>query len=265
MAQKISQMTEQTTASMTEAGTSDFLGGYTTTGGNANRKFSLSGLANYFLNKFKMTLGGSSQTVKSAIDALNSNKAEFKNLSIGTDSVGSLDDAKTVFIARAGAISSRAVSFFAIHFSADIAEFPGGGEWICKITKGTDIYWDVECTYASGYNANAIYPVFVKYENGAWTFKSLTSDITTLNSKLTVENSTGVRTDLNNVTDTGLYSYDALSSSMSNIPSTGTYFSGTLRVTRYQSGKILQEFIHSGGKMFIRHMWNGSWNSWTQL
>ena len=73
MAQKISQMTEQTTASMTETGTSDFLGGYTTTGGNANRKFSLSGLANYFLNKFKMTLGGSSQTVKSAIDALNSN------------------------------------------------------------------------------------------------------------------------------------------------------------------------------------------------
>ena len=72
MAQKISQMTEQTTASMTEAGTSDFLGGYTATGGNANRKFSLSGLANYFLNKFKMTLGGSSQTVKSAIDALNS-------------------------------------------------------------------------------------------------------------------------------------------------------------------------------------------------
>lgn len=72
MAQKISQMTEQTTASMTEAGTSDFLGGYTATGGNANRKFSLSGLANYFLNKFKMTLGGSSQTVKSALDTLNS-------------------------------------------------------------------------------------------------------------------------------------------------------------------------------------------------
>ena len=78
MAQKISQMTEQTTASMTEAGTSDFLGGYTATGGNANRKFSLSGLANYFLNKFKMTLGGSSQTVKSAIDALNSNLKSLK-------------------------------------------------------------------------------------------------------------------------------------------------------------------------------------------
>ena len=76
MAQKISQMTEQTTASMTEAGTSDFLGGYTATGGNANRKFSLSGLANYFLNKFKMTLGGSSQTVKSAIDALNSKQSD---------------------------------------------------------------------------------------------------------------------------------------------------------------------------------------------
>ena len=83
MAQKISQMTEQTTASMTEAGTSDFLGGYTATGGNANRKFSLAGLANYFLNKFKMTLGGSSQTVKSAIDALNSNLYHTKITSGG--------------------------------------------------------------------------------------------------------------------------------------------------------------------------------------
>lgn len=85
MAQKISQMTEQTTSSMTEAGTSDFLGGYTTTGGNANRKFSLSGLANYFLNKFKMTLGGSSQTVKSAIDALNSNALQRFTIASITD------------------------------------------------------------------------------------------------------------------------------------------------------------------------------------
>ncbi len=85
MAQKISQMTEQTTASMTEAGTSDFLGGYTTTGGNANRKFSLSGLANYFLNKFKVTLGGSSQTVKSAIDALNSKNVLYNTGVAGSD------------------------------------------------------------------------------------------------------------------------------------------------------------------------------------
>jgi len=70
-------MTEQTTASMTEAGTSDFLGGYTTTGGNANRKFSLAGLANYFLNKFKLSLGGSNQTVKAAIDSLNSKKQPY--------------------------------------------------------------------------------------------------------------------------------------------------------------------------------------------
>lgn len=260
-----SEFTEQTVANITEAGTSDFVAGYTLSGGKANRKFSLSNIANYVLNKFKLSLGGSRQTVKSAIDTLNSNKAELKNLSRGTDTVGSLDDVKTAFIARANAVGAGTVSFFSLHFSAAVTEFSGGGEWICKIIKASNIYWDVECTYASGYNANAIYPVFVKYENGTWTFKSLTSDITTLNSKLTVENSTGVRTDLNNVTDTGLYSYDALSSSMSNIPSTGTYFSGTLRVTRYQSGKILQEFIHSGGKMFIRHMWNGSWNSWTQL
>ena len=84
-------MTEQTTASMTEAGTSDFLGGYTTTGGNANRKFSLAGLANYFLNKFKLSLGGSNQTVKAAIDSLNSNLSAYRpELSVrynGNDSV----------------------------------------------------------------------------------------------------------------------------------------------------------------------------------
>ena len=93
MAQKISQMTEQTTASMTEAGTSDFLGGYTTTGGSANRKFSLSGLANYFLNKFKMTLGGSSQTVKSAIDTLNSKMTSLPMTAIGNLTTEELIDA----------------------------------------------------------------------------------------------------------------------------------------------------------------------------
>lgn len=69
-------------------------------------------------------------------------------------------------------------------------------------------------------------------------------------------------TDLNDVTDTGVYSYDKLSSAMTNAPFTGTYFSGTLRVTYYQSGKILQEFIAEDGKSFSRHKWNGTWTSW---
>lgn len=67
-----SEFTEQTVANITEAGTSDFVAGYTLSGGKANRKFSLSNIANYVLNKFKLSLGGSRQTVKSAIDTLNS-------------------------------------------------------------------------------------------------------------------------------------------------------------------------------------------------
>lgn len=68
-----SEFTEQTVANITEAGTSDFVAGYTLSGGKANRKFSLSNIANYVLDKFKLSLGGSRQTVKSAIDTLNSN------------------------------------------------------------------------------------------------------------------------------------------------------------------------------------------------
>ena len=130
------------------------------------------------------TVGGSKQSVQAAIAALNSSKAELKNLSKGTDTVGSLDDVKAAFVARANASSARIVSFFALHFTAAIAEFPGGGDWICKIMKSTDKYWNVECSYSTGYNAKVIYPIFVQYENGVWTFKDLTTDINDLNSSL---------------------------------------------------------------------------------
>lgn len=79
-----SEFTEQTVANITEAGTSDFVAGYTLSGGKANRKFSLSNIANYVLNKFKLSLGGSRQTVKSAIDTLNSNVNRTKFLVISS-------------------------------------------------------------------------------------------------------------------------------------------------------------------------------------
>ena len=83
MDQMISEMTEQTSANITEAGTADFVGGYTTTGGVANRRFSLANIGNWILNKFKMNLGGSSQTVKSAIDSLNSKSQASVSIQIG--------------------------------------------------------------------------------------------------------------------------------------------------------------------------------------
>lgn len=88
--------------------------------------------------------------------------------------------------------------------------------------------------------------------------------INAVNTKLTTADAQSM-TNLNDVTSTGLYSYDKLSSAMTNAPSTGTYFSGTLRVTYYNANKVTQEFIESGGRVFTRHKWNGTWNAWQEL
>lgn len=88
--------------------------------------------------------------------------------------------------------------------------------------------------------------------------------INAVNTKLTTADAQSM-TNLNDVTSTGLYSYDKLSSAMTNAPSTGTYFSGTLRVTYYNANKVTQEFIESGGRVFTRHKWNGTWGSWVEL
>lgn len=57
--------------------TDDILAG-TDVSASADKKFSLANLANWFLNKFTgLSLAGSQQTVKSALDSLNSNLTDF--------------------------------------------------------------------------------------------------------------------------------------------------------------------------------------------
>lgn len=179
MAQKISQMKEQTTASMTEAGTSDFLGGYTTTGGNANRKFSLAGLANYFLNKFKMTLGGSSQTVKSAIDTLNSNShgilgtlipetADFDTYQ--TPGVYTTTNT-TQNVHAPVSLASTAVRLFVEYRGIDSRVFQEA--WVYKDSK-----FRTYCRVMSG-----------AFEWSAWELQPTRAEVDTLNSKLTLSSS----------------------------------------------------------------------------
>ena len=86
----------------------------------------------------------------------------------------------------------------------------------------------------------------------------------TVNSKINTTNAQDM-TNLNNVVNTGNYSYDKLSSAMTNAPSTGTYFSGTLVVKYCQTNKVMQAFVSSDGKIFTRHLWNGTWGSWQQM
>lgn len=86
----------------------------------------------------------------------------------------------------------------------------------------------------------------------------------TVNGKINTTNAQDM-TNLNNVTNTGNYSYDKLSSAMSNAPSTGTYFSGTLIVKYYNANKVLQIFDASDGIVYTRHLWNGTWGAWTTV
>ena len=70
---KISEFPEKALNSLDAAGTADFVGGYDVVSNNkTNKKFTFATLANWLLTKFKLTIAGSSQTVKSAVDTLNS-------------------------------------------------------------------------------------------------------------------------------------------------------------------------------------------------
>lgn len=72
--QPISTFEEQSLANISAAGENDLLGGYNNTSNvNVNKKFSLATIGNFILDKFNLSLGGSNQTVKAAIDSLNSN------------------------------------------------------------------------------------------------------------------------------------------------------------------------------------------------
>lgn len=66
--QKMSAFTEQTSSNISAS--ADYLAGYTTTGGNQNRRFSLGNLGGFLLTNFNLTLGGESTNVKAAIDSL---------------------------------------------------------------------------------------------------------------------------------------------------------------------------------------------------
>ena len=71
---KISEFPEKALSSLDAAGTADFVGGYDVVSNNkTNKKFTFATLANWLLTKFKLTIAGSNQTVKTAVDTLNSN------------------------------------------------------------------------------------------------------------------------------------------------------------------------------------------------
>ena len=69
--QKMSAFTAQTSEDIAVAGTDDYLGGYTTANGvTANRKFSMANVGNWILDKFKLSLNGTNQTVAEAFEEL---------------------------------------------------------------------------------------------------------------------------------------------------------------------------------------------------
>lgn len=76
----------------------------------------------------------------------------------------------------------------------------------------------------------------------------------------------GTDTDLNNYTTTNVYHFDTTTSTMTNAPATGTYFSGFLFVNMYQSNKVLQRFFYSGAEksVWVRMLWSGTWSSWVK-
>ena len=151
-----SEFTEQTVANITEAGTSDFVAGYTLSGGKANRRFSLSSIANYVLNKFKLSLGGSNQTVKSAVDTLNSNDI-LPNNRTAIPNNSDLNDYKTAGVFAVSSDSS----------AATITNMPRSASGkLIVLVRGNNAAF-VQQKYIT---TSATYIEYVRnYNNGTWT------------------------------------------------------------------------------------------------
>ena len=82
--------------------------------------------------------------------------------------------------------------------------------------------------------------------------------------------SSSSETNLNNITVSGWYRYDVLTSNIVNAPPVGTYFSGFLNVVASSdktTSSVLQRFFHAGTdkKVFIRMHWQNAWSQWVKI
>lgn len=231
--------------------TDDILAG-TDVSASADKKFSLANLANWFLNKFTgLSLAGSQQTVKSALDSLNSNlivPPTAARISVNSD----LNDYKTEGVFGVASDSD----------AATIANIPrnASGKLIVLI-RG------VNRNYATQYyiTTSGIYLCYIRnYNNGTWTDWELQPRRVEMDAATAATTITQLRnTDLNTLTEPMRIYYAGGSHGCTNVPASAASFG--LVVLQISSGYRAQICISSGLNVYIRRYASDSWGSWFEF
>ena len=186
-------------------------------------------------------------------------KAGYLNLSNAYQSVSTLEGIKTFLSTKAAEMDSSSIRFVYFETTASIDPFIGGSaKWCCELAKSSTNYYTATCTYASGYNANAVAPIIARYNNGTWYFAQLAVKSTDSIAMRTIASNTN----LNNLVVNGLYGCpnSTTTATLSNIPSEVT--AGFALGVYQKNDSFVIQVIYYGAKIFTRESTSGGWSGW---
>lgn len=251
---KISALPASTDAQMTDAGLIETaVADSSSSTGFTSKKSTLARLATYILNKFTgLSLAGSSQTVKSALDSLNSNKADLYSGTSLTSS-NNLDNVKTAGNYRISNASS---------IPQNAPENSRGRMYVYDgmLSGDPNTLFQKYITYPSG----VVYTRYYRSSTSAWTAWEKQPTRAEMDAATAATTVTQLRnTDLNTLTEPMRIYYAGGSHGCTNVPANAASFG--LIVLQISSGYRAQICISSGLNVYIRRYASETWGSWFEF
>lgn len=236
----------------------DILAG-TDVSASADKKFSLANIADWLLNKFNgLSLAGSQQTVKSALDSLNSNLMHADRGTIAITSGQNLNDFVTV-----GTYYCSSATVAASLVNCPLAN--SGFKLVVEAVGYPDRFFVQTIYVHSAVNAEMIYKRAQSsptertwYE---WQMMPTRAEMDAATAATTV---TQLRnTDLNTLTEPMRVYYAGGSHGCTNVPASAASFG--LIVLQISSGYRAQICISSGLNVYIRRYASDTWGTWFEF
>lgn len=246
--------------------TDDILAG-TDVSASADKKFSLANLANWFLNKFTgLSLAGSQQTVKSALDSLNSNLMHL-DLGVAIPNGADLDSYTTVGTYYCGSASIAAslshCPISTVGFKMTITQTGYADNYFIQNIKVHN-RTDGERIFARCLTSNNP----VKWSD--WFMQPIRTEMDAIQTNpFPIKRTLTSADDLNNIIESGTYGVE--SSIPSNVPSDATGSYGMLMVFGGTSGtqiRCFQLYAYTGRALYYRRKFGSAsdaWSAWTKV
>lgn len=191
-------------------------------------------------------IGGAAQSVKAAVDAVTS------RLNIKSPAYSSCTTAyEEALLGTSFAVVSSA------------SDAPSGGGWTIEQFKESARYG---YQIAKRTNDSVIYYRKIYAGTcGDWEKQPTRAEMNYVNNATTVK-SMPSPADFDDYTETGAWRCDLLETAVTNGPSVGTFVSGFLFISKYNSNNIIQRFcfVDASKSELIRFKWNGTWSAWVK-